>query len=303
MRNQKPVIAVIGAGVLWGIISIFIDKLSAAGLDSLQISLVRMAVSAVTFAAVTALTDVKKLKIKLKDIWMFMGTGIVSVVMFNICYFYTIVHSEASVAVVLLYTSPIFILLISAPLFHERITPKKLVALGMTFGGCVLVAGVLGGGISLTPFVFFTGLGSGFFYALYTIFGRFALKKYDTVTVTAYTFIFGLLGALPLGKAGATLAVIKVQPTLIWWGLGVGIICAVLPYFLYTWGLQRMESGKAAILVAVEPLVGAVVGMTRFHEDHSPLKLCGIALILGAIILLNLKEKGVSKPKVLSEEQ
>ena len=45
----------------------------------------------------------------------------------------------------------------------------------------------------------------------------------------------------------------------------------------------------AAILVAVEPLGGAVIGMTVFHESHDLLKLIGIALILGAIILLNLK--------------
>ncbi len=291
MRNQKPVAAVIAAGVLWGVISIFINRLSAAGLDSLQISLVRMAVSALAFTVTAAVTDVKKLKIRLRDIWMFIGTGIVSVVLFNVCYFYTIVHSEASVAVVLLYTSPIFILLISAFLFHERITPKKVAALAMTFGGCVLVAGVLGGGVSLTPFVFMTGLGSGLFYALYTIFGRFALARYDTVTVTAYTFIFGFLGSLPLGKAGRVAAILRQDPELIIWCLGLGIICAVLPYFLYTWGLQRMESGKAAILVAVEPLVGAVVGMTVYHESHSPLKLCGIVLILGAIILLNLNDK------------
>ena len=65
----------------------------------------------------------------------------------------------------------------------------------------------------------------------------------------------------------------------------------VLPYFLYTWGLERIESGKAAILVAVEPLVGALVGMLVFHESRNAVKLVGIALILTAIVLLNLPEK------------
>ena len=48
-----------------------------------------------------------------------------------------------------------------------------------------------------------------------------------------------------------------------------------------------MESGRAAILVAVEPLVGAVIGMTLFHESREPAKLLGIGLILGAILVLN----------------
>ena len=109
------------------------------------------------------------------------------------------------------------------------------------------------------------------------------------MTVTAYTFLFGLLGSLPLGQPLHLAQTMTAQPALILWGIGVGIVCTVLPYFCYTWGLERMESGRAAILVAVEPLVGAVIGMTVFHESHDLLKLIGIALILGAIILLNLK--------------
>ena len=246
-----------------------------------------MAVAAVGFTAVVAVRAPEKLKIQLRDIWMFVGTGIVSVVLFNVFYFSTIVSSQASVAVVLLYTSPIFVMLLSAVIFREKITRRKLIALAMTFLGCVFVAGLAGGGYSIPPLVLLTGLGSGLFYALYTVFGRFALEKYDTMTVTAYTFLFGLVGSLPMGHPGRVLRIVSAQPSLILWCLGVGVICAVLPYFFYTWGLQRMESGRAAILVAVEPLVGAVIGMTVFHESHDLLKLIGIALILGAIVLLN----------------
>lgn len=287
--NRNATASVLLAGVFWGTISIFVKALSAAGLSSLEISLVRTIVAAVSFTAVVALRSPEKLKIRPKDLWMFLGTGIVSVVLFNVFYFSTIVNSQASVAVVLLYTSPIFVMLLSAVIFQEKITGRKVLALGMTFAGCVLVAGLIGGSYSIPPTVLLTGLGSGLFYALYTIFGRFALEKYDTMTVTAYTFLFGLLGSLPLGQPLHLAQTMTAQPALILWGIGVGIVCTVLPYFCYTWGLERMESGRAAILVAVEPLVGAVIGMTVFHESHDLLKLIGIALILGAIILLNLK--------------
>lgn len=226
---------------------------------------------------------------------MFIGTGIVSVVLFNTCYFYTIINSQASVAVVLLYTSPVFIMIMSAILFKEKITSKKLIALVLTFMGCVFVAGILGGGYKITPLILMTGLGSGLFYALYTIFGRFALKKYDTFTVTAYTFIFGMLGSIPTGKLSRTAEIIRINPKIVLFCIGIGLISTVLPYVLYTWGLERMESGKAAILVAVEPLVGAVIGMTIFHESHNVLKLIGIGMILCAIILLNIGDSQTEK--------
>mgnify|MGYP002626138753 CR=1 FL=1 len=287
MKKYAPMISVITAGVLWGVISFFIKALSAAGLDAMQIGFIRLAVAAPVFTLIIAITDRKKLKIDLRDIWMFAGTGIVSIVLFNICYFYTMIHSQASVAVVLLYTSPVFIMLLSAVIFKEKITAVKLFALVMTVAGCTLVAG-LSGSSGLTPLTLATGLASGLFYGLYTIFGRFALKKYDTATVTVCTFILGLIGSLPISKAADTYSKVTSSPKLILLCLGIGIFCTVVPYFLYTLGLSGMESGKAAILVAVEPMVGAVIGMTFYHESRSPLKLAGILLILGALVVLNL---------------
>ena len=289
MKQSKPVLAVIGAGVSWGIISIFVRRLSAAGLSPLQISLVRMVTAVLCLFPLLALRDPGKLRIRLRDLWLFVGTGIVSVVLFNTLYFYTTVQSQASVAVVLLYTSPAFVMLLSALLFREKITRRKLLCLGMTVLGCALVGGIFGGGARLTARILLAGLGSGFFYALYTIFARVALRRYDSMTVTAYTFLLGALGSLPLGKAADTVSVLAARPILLLSCLGIGLVSTALPYVLYTWGLQRMDSGRAAILVAVEPLVGAVLGMAVYGEPHDLPKLLGIALILGAILVTNRK--------------
>lgn len=286
LKRCLPVLSVLLAGTLWGIISFFIKALSAAGLDAMQITFIRYAAAAPVLSTVVAVMDRGKLRIRLRDIWMFIGTGIVSIVLFNICYFYTMIHAGASAAVVLLYTSPVFIMLLSALLFRERITPVKLLALVMTFVGCVLVTG-LSGGNAMTPLLLVTGLASGLFYGLYTIFGRIALKRYDSLTVTVYTFLFALIGILPVSGAASVCRILAVRPALLLLCAGIGIVCTVLPYFLYTWGLARMESGRAAILVAVEPLIGAVIGMVFYREDCSPAKLAGILLILGAILVLN----------------
>ena len=291
MKQTKPVLAVIAAGVLWGIISIFVKRLSSSAIDPLQISLIRMLIAAVCFSLFVLIKDRSKFKINWKDLWMFACTGIVSIVLFNTCYFYTTIHSQASIAVVLLYTSPVFVMIFSAIFFKEKITLKKIIALILTICGCVLVAGLVGGNVTIAPLVFLTGIASGLFYALYSIFGEIALRKYDTMTVTVWTFIFGLIGSLPLGKPAATISALISEPVLILYAFGIGILSTVLPYFLYTWGLGRMETSKAAILVAVEPLVGCVIGMTLFHEPHNIQKILGIILILASIILLNLNLK------------
>ena len=188
-------------------------------------------------------------------------------------------------AAILLYTSPAFVAVLAALLWRERLTRRKLAALGLTFGGCVLVTGVLSGGVQVTLQGFLLGLGSGFFYALYSIFGRYALARYGPYTVTLYTFLFAGAGSLlflDLGELEAAAQREGVLPA----ALGLAAVSTVLPYLLYTAGLARIESGRAAILASVEPVVAALVGILAFREPMSPGVGLGILCILGAVLLM-----------------
>ena len=283
MKN-KGTLPVISAGILWGIISIFIRTISKFGYDSFQIMFFRAWLGAIAMFIFFLIFKREYLKISLKDIWMFIGSGIVSLTAFSYCYFTTIINCGAAVAVVLLYTSPIFVMLLSALIFKEKITKRKIIALIMTFAGCVLVAGLMGGGISLSIGSFMLGLGAGLGYALYSIFAGFAVKKYSSLTITFYTFLFSGIALLFIENPYAlcTNMDIRVLPSL----LGVSIICAVFPYILYTIGLKHMEKSKAAVLVTVEPLVGTLLGLIAYHEDANVFKIIGIILILISVVAL-----------------
>lgn len=284
------------AGICWGVISVFIKGLTSFDYDSFDIMCFRSWASVVLMFIFFLMRDRSLLKIKLRDIWMFIGTGIFSLTFFSYCYFTSIVRSGAAVAVVLLYTSPIFVMLMSSVVFKEKITLKKIVALILTFIGCVLVAGLIGTGSRLSMGALLLGLGAGFGYALYSIFAGFAVKKYSSLTVTFYTFLFSGI-TLPIFRNPVAL-IGSVSVQVIPWIVGTSIICTVLPYLCYTWGLGKMEAGKAAVLVTVEPLVGAIIGILIYHEDANLFKLLGIVLIFSAVILLSLPNIKVKKPTI-----
>ena len=289
-----PILSILLSGILWGVISLFIRPLSAAGLSAMQICFVRLLFAAPIFALSAVVFSKERLRVRLRDLWIFVGTGVISVVLFNYFYFYTIIHSEASVAVVLLYTSPIFVMILSVLLFKERVSPEKILALAMTFIGCLLVSGVTSGGGALAPLVVLIGVMSGLFYALYTIFGVFGLRRYDPLTVTAYTFLFAFLASLPVSDLKGTFTILTATPTLWLWCAGIAIISTVLPYFFYTWGLKKVEPSRAAILVAVEPLVACLLGIFAYGEGHDFPKILGIVFVLGAILLLNAPKRKAS---------
>ena len=78
---------IIAAGVCWGIIGIFSRQLAVLGFSPVQIAFGRSFVTAAVMVLFMAGTRASELAIAKRDIWMFLGTGLCSIVFFNICYF------------------------------------------------------------------------------------------------------------------------------------------------------------------------------------------------------------------------
>ena len=181
---------ILAAAALWGIIGVWNRRLMAGGLSPASIVVVRNFGGMALLSAVFALRDRSVFRVKRAHLKYFFGTGVVSVVLFTLCYFTCQKLCSLAVASILLYTAPSFVVVLSAILWKEPVTKRKLAALGLTLVGCALVCGVFAGDLTVTVPGILPGLGAGFFYALYSIFGRYALAHYDSMTVTVWTFLF-----------------------------------------------------------------------------------------------------------------
>ena len=289
--SKKGVLFILAAGIMWGTVGIFVRSLNELGLEAMQIVFVRALITAVVLLAGVLIYDKKLLKIKLRDIWCFAGTAILSILFFYYFYFVTIEKASLAVAAVLLYTAPIFVMLMSVILFREKLTGKKLTACAMAFAGCALVAGIFDGGNRLSAAALLTGLLSGFGYALYSIFSRFALNKgYSSITITVYTFVIALACMLPFADYEVIGTAITAKPlTAVPAAFGLALFVTVIPYLLYTAGLTTVNSSKASIMASVEPVMACVVSVAVFHEEMSVFGALGIALVIAAIIVLNLR--------------
>ena len=279
------------AGVFWGSMGIFTRPLNAFGFSSLHLVFLRLGLGAAVFALLLLARGREGLRIRARDIPLFLGLGLVSVLFFTFCYFRAIELLPLSTAAILLYTSPIWVMLMSALLFRERITARKLLALVLAFAGCVLVSGVSGGQSAGSGLIF--GLGAGFGYALYSILGTVALRRYRPMTVTFYTFLIAAAGSLLLCDRPALLnALAAVKDASMLWLIPVAaVVTAVVPYLAYTKGLQTTEASRAAILATVEPVVATVLGALVYRERLSLPAFLGILSVLAAIVLLNVKGK------------
>lgn len=275
------------AGICWGLIGVFSKHLSGWGFSSIQITALRCIISSVLLGAYLFIFDRKKLKIKPSDIKYFIGTGIFSILFFNICYFITVDIVSLSVAAILLYTAPSIIMLLSIPLFREKLNKKKVTSLLLSFVGCILVTGIATG-TSIPPFGIITGLCSGLGYALYTIFGRFALRKYHPFTVTFYTFMVASIGSLFIFDINGAFELFSQNHMSIIFVTALATISTLVPFLCYTKGLEGMEAGTASIIACIEPMVSTIAGITVFGEKLTITNFIGIFMIFTAVILINL---------------
>ena len=287
MKNYAA-LSVIGAGTLWGLIGVFVNILAAKGFAPLQITTLRVTTAMLVTALIILYMDTRLFYIRPKDWWMFFGNGVAGLVFFSWCYFNAIAGGSLAVAALLLYTAPAFVMLMSVVLFHEKLTKEKIIALVVTFIGCGCITGAFAGNLVVSRQTMIYGLASGFGYALYSIFGKPATKKYSPLTVSLWCFIFASAFTLPLSGLSGKASLFS--GTTVWIGiLGIGMISCVFPHILYMRGLQTLDAGHAAILATIEPVVASVVSFLFLGETFTWQKLLGIVLILSAVPILNRK--------------
>lgn len=282
------------ASILWGLMGVFVRYIETWGFHALQIAGARILTAALLFLALRLLTGWEAMRIRRRDIPLFMGMGIASILVFTICYFRTIQITSLATAAILLYTSPSMVMVMSVLFLKEKFTARKGAALALAFAGCVLVVGVGGGGgRALSTAGALTGLCSALGYALYSVLGTVALRRYKPMTVTANAFFASALGAVFLCDLPGMLRLVGDRPNppaAVGFLFLTGLVTAVLPYGMYTLGLNRVDASAASIMASLEPAVATVVGYAVFGEVLTPLSLCGILLVMAAIVLLNWKK-------------
>ena len=286
---MMPYILVIIAGVSWGLIGVFTKVIDVLGFTEMQMLFVKGVLATAVLLLITSVKDKSQLKLKnWKDIRYFIGTGIISFSFFSWAYMKAVNLTSLGVAAVLLYTAPTFVMLFSIFLFGEKMTKTKGTVLAMTFVGCILVTGLLEGGAAVITWQGIgIGLAAGVGYALYSIFGTYAIKAgYGSLTISLYTF---LMATIVMTFLVEPVEVVTKITEMGQWPLAISfaLLTTVVPYLTYTKGLSGLPASKASVTATIEPVVAAILGIVVFHESVSMMKLTGIVLVLSSVVVMS----------------
>jgi drug/metabolite transporter (DMT)-like permease len=286
---------VAAAAFLWGTIGLAARALFAAGLTPLQAAVWRALGAFTLLFAYSLVANRRALAITLHDLPLFAAYGAVSVAGFMTVYFVAIELTTVATAAVLLYTAPVWVVVLARLIFHEPMTKMKAVAVGFAFLGCAMVIGVMGldspvaatGSAAgrLTPEGLLAGLGAGLTYALYSIFGKAALRRHLPLTTVVYSLGFGGL-FLVIANGGLSRPPEAGLAPLVY----VTLFPTAIAYLLYIGGLRWIEAGRASVVATLEPVVAALAGAFILLEPFGLLQWIGAALVIAGVVLVQTEE-------------
>ena len=296
--KSKGAVFVLIAAVLWGGVGIFVRNLERLGVSSMNIVFMRCLFTVIILGTVLLIKSPSEFRISARDVPLFAANGIFSVVMFTFCYYMTISLSTLSVAAVLMYTAPMFVMIISMIFFKEKLTVRKVVALVLSFAGCAFVSGIVGTSVRISAGALIYGLLTGLGYALYTVFGsRLILRGYNTLTIIFYTFFIALCGSMIILAVRGEMNFTAYKPEGWFWAFLMAVFNTVLPYLFYTYGLKLTDTSTAPIIATVEPVSATVVGLF-FGEKLTLFGTLGIILVLCSVVLINIRIKPKANKKI-----
>jgi drug/metabolite transporter (DMT)-like permease len=283
-EQHKGYICIIIAATMWGFIGPLGKMAYAQGISPLEVAFWRALLAWFCFGT-EILIRRKAVRVSRQDLLPLILFSVLCVALFYGAYQVAVEQAGAALASVLLYTAPAWVILLSRLFLHEKVTTEKLLALGFTILGVILIAVsqsnnflVTDGGVMALGIA--TGLFSGFCYSLYYILGKFFSAKYSASLLFFYTLLPGALLLLPwfsfTEKTG-------------WAWLSLGLLAVISTYgayhFYYT-GLKYIEAGRASIVATLEPVVAGLVAWYWWGEMFTPTGYAGAILIIVAVILV-----------------
>ena len=229
-----------------------------------------------------------------RDRW-FMGGATLANLVLNLAMFIAFLRIEIGLSLLVFYTYPAFVALISVAWFGDRMDSIRWGALGLSMVGLVLTLAGAGDIGSLDAL----GLGLSFVAALaqafYVLAARHGFAHVPPIEAAATTMTGAAMGyvAIALFTGGlAGLAAPAASSAALLPVLAAGFVGAAIPTLCFITGIRLLGAPRAAILSTLEPVVGVLLAALLLSEQPSGLQLFGGALILVAAVLLQVGGRG-----------
>jgi len=295
--SLKPYSEVIIGSIIYGTIGVFLDKVQDMSVGSILFSRVFFGLC-LMFIYLLFSRGLGQLKLRKNRRYLLL-LGVLNIIT-GLCYFSSIRYSGISVAVLLLYTAPIYVNLLAPSILGEKNSSKGLLPLLLAIAGVILIANpeeVLMGidaGSNFQKGLFF-GLLSGLSFGTTIVTVRYLRHDYSGLTQTFWMTGVSLLIMLPSALSTPVPLFLKNFNTLMIFGFTITFAAVI-----YLKGISGIRAQTGSILALLEPVSGIFFDITVLKNSLYISTILGCCLILTAAFIASRRDwsKGMegSKP-------
>jgi len=225
------------------------------------------------------------------DILYFLLLGTLGMAAINITYLYAISKLNVAAALILEYLAPALIAIYTVAFQGERLSGWTAAAIAAALSGCYLVVGAYNLNlVQLNLAGILSGLGAAAAFAWWSVHGEYGMRRYNPWTVLFYALLVATV-EWNLLHPPLEAFMHAYSPATWGWIVFVALIGAILPFGLYYEGISRIRATRASITSTIEPIMAGVLSFIFLGEAMAPLQILGGALVIGAIILLQVKQE------------
>lgn len=277
-ERKRAFAALAAAGVLWGA-SFLLGKIALEGVGPTWLIVLRFAIaSAVLLPAVRW----RRLSMTRRD-WTTVAVGAVLAgpVVF-VVQFEGLARTTASSAALLVAAVAPMLAVGAALVDGERAGRAAWAAIAVSTVGAVMLVGAPGPGRTLLGDALCAAAMAGA--VVWTLLTRRLTRRVGALASTALQFAAALVLLVPMALVRE--GPLAPMPADAWAAVvALGLGCTAVTFWLWNWGVARVEAARAGVFANIEPVVGTALGVGLLHERLGPWSLAGGALLLAATVL------------------
>lgn len=291
--------------VIWGV-NFSVIKVALEELHPLAFNALRFPLAALTLYLFVRARPGPVPVIRRNDVTHLVGLGILGNVAYQLLFIFGIDATLAGNAAILLAVTPVWTILFSSLLGHERPPTSTWLGALATVAGMVLVVlggsrGIEVGGSTLRGDLMMVG--ASVLWAIYTVGGRTLTQRYGPLRVTAWTLWVGTAGLVPLGipyLLGTPLE--RISPAA-WIGVAyAGILAIGVAYLIWYTGVRRLGSSRTAVYSNLVPVVALLTAWFWLGETPSPLQIAGAGVVIGGLSVARISRRPSAPPPEPAQE-
>lgn len=278
----RGVALILLSAAAFGIMPVFALEAYKSGISVPTLLFIRFGLAAVLLLAYAAVRF-KGLRLTLRDFAFLAILGGICYTLQSSFYFTSVRFISPSLTVLLLYTNPMIVALLTFLIDKERLSLRLALSMGVSFAGLLLVLGTSIGRVDSLGVML--ALGAAVIYSVYIVIGNRVVKKLPSLVTTAYVSLFAALGLLVYGTAAGQMN-FSFNPS-VWLPLaGLVLVCTVTAILAFFKGLELLGATRASVLSNLEPVFAALFSALLLHDRLSLPQFVGGALVLAGAVMI-----------------